>query len=59
MTAPASFKQSDITRAVAGAVKGGLRVGRVMIDPRGNITIEAATPGTKKSAATSWDDVLP
>jgi hypothetical protein len=57
MTAAARFKQDDVARAIRGATAAGMRVGRVRIDPRGVIEIEAALPaGTRK--ASSWDDVL-
>lgn len=33
------FKQSDLTRAINGAKKAGLRVSGATIDPNGKITI--------------------
>ena len=39
MTAPARFKKEDLARAVSGCEKGGMRVGRVEIDPNGKIVI--------------------
>jgi hypothetical protein len=42
MTAPARFRKEDVARAVAGCAKGGMRVGRVEIDPLGRIVIMAA-----------------
>lgn len=39
MGAHARFKQSDLTRAVKGVEKAGLRVGRVEIDANGKIVI--------------------
>lgn len=49
MTAPASFKQSDFTRALKGAVQAGLTVARARITPDGAIDIvfvddESAAP---------------
>ena len=41
MTTPATFKQSDVQRAVAGALKAGLPIGRVEVAPDGKITIIA------------------
>ncbi|MFS0736975.1 hypothetical protein ABC347_07985 [Sphingomonas sp. 1P06PA] len=38
----ARFKQADLTRAVKGVEAAGMRVGRVEIDPTGNIVIIAA-----------------
>lgn len=43
MSAPARFKQDDLARAVAGATKGGMRVGRIEIDPNGKIVIMSET----------------
>jgi hypothetical protein len=34
-----TFKQGDLTRAVKGAVKAGLSVQRVEIDPTGKIVL--------------------
>jgi hypothetical protein len=39
MTARARFKQDDLTRAVRGVEKGGMRVGRVEITPDGRIVL--------------------
>ncbi len=43
MTAPARFKKEDLARAVSGVTKGGMRVGRVEIDPNGKIVIMSET----------------
>ena len=56
MNAPARFKQSDITRALRGAQKAGLRVGRVEVDVFGKIIILSETV-TAKEAANGWDDI--
>lgn len=50
------FKQSDVTRAINGCKKAGVRVGRVEIDANGKIVIlsESVAPA---AAANSWDDV--
>ncbi len=55
MTAPAIFKQSDVTRAVKGVQAAGLAIGAVKIDTRGEIVIltDAANPILGGS---SWDD---
>ncbi len=42
MTAPARFKQDDVARAVAGAIKGGMSIGSMEIDPNGVIRIMPA-----------------
>ncbi len=58
MTAPARFKQDDVTRAVRGVVKAGMRVGRVEIDPNGHIIIlsESSAPSPDRNP---WDEDLP
>ena len=57
MTAPARFSQADVTRAVAGVTKAGMRVGRVEIDPNGKIVImsESVAP---PADVNPWDAVL-
>lgn len=56
MSLPARFKQSDITRAVKGALAAGLRVGKVQIDPNGNIII-LSDNGPAKGQQNSWSDL--
>jgi hypothetical protein len=57
MTATARFKKEDLARAVAGVTKGGMRVGRVEIDPNGKIVIisESVAPPADRNP---WDDAL-
>jgi hypothetical protein len=57
MTAPARFKKEDLARAVSGVTKGGMRVGRVEIDPSGKIVIlsETVAPAVDPNP---WDDCL-
>ena len=57
MTAPARFKQDDLTRAVRGLANAGMRVGRVEIEPSGKIVIlsDAIAPVGKPNA---WDTEL-
>ncbi len=57
MTAPGRFKQEDITRAVAGATKAGMRIGRIEIDPTGKIVIlsETVAPAVDPNP---WDAAL-
>ena len=57
MTAPARFMKEDLARAVAGGTKGGMRVGRVEIDPSGKIVLlsERAAPAGDPNP---WDGVL-
>lgn len=38
---PATFKQTDVTRALKGALAAGMNVGRVEIDREGRIVIVA------------------
>lgn len=42
MTAPARFTQTDIARALKGARKAGFSAIRVVIEPSGNIVMEAS-----------------
>lgn len=59
-TAPArrtSFKQSDVTRAVKGVEKAGVRVGRVEITPNGKIIIQSQGDADDRTR-NEWDDVL-
>jgi len=53
----ARFKQADLTRAVRGAQKAGMRVGRVEIDPNGRIVI-LSDNGPAPAGANEWDVVL-
>ncbi|MCP3735664.1 MULTISPECIES: hypothetical protein [Sphingomonas] len=57
MTAPARFKQDDIARAVSGVIKGGMRPGRVEIDPNGKIVIlsDTVAPAVEPNP---WDTCL-
>lgn len=36
---PALFKQHDLTRAVRGAIDGGVEIQRIEIDPNGKIVL--------------------
>ncbi|NKI99629.1 hypothetical protein [Novosphingobium sp. SG707] len=42
MSAPARFTQTDVTRAMKGARKAGFSAIRVVIEPGGNIVMEAS-----------------
>lgn len=48
MNAPARFRQSDITRAMKGAMAAGARNIKVIIDPQGNIEITVASDAPAK-----------
>jgi hypothetical protein len=39
------FKENDVARAIRAAVKAGIEVARVMVDPSGNIVVIAAGEG--------------
>jgi hypothetical protein len=51
-----NFRQSDLTKAIKGAVNGGLKVERVEIDSAGKIVVFASQP-TLAVARNEWDDV--
>ncbi|MBV8971210.1 MAG: hypothetical protein JO290_02845 [Sphingomonadaceae bacterium] len=57
MTARARAKKDDVARAVAGAVAGGMAVGKVVVEPNGNIVIlsEAAAAAAVRNP---WDELL-
>ncbi len=57
MTAPARFKQDDVRRAVAGFAAAGVAVGRAIIDPHGNIVVEAAAIAAPANRKNPWDQV--
>lgn len=56
MSAPARFKQADLTRAIVGAKKAGLRVGSVEIDANGKIVILTDRTAQKPDAK-EWDTI--
>lgn len=58
MSAAARFKQSDVKRAVKGAMDAGIRVGRVLIDPLGNIIVETDTAPTQHRKPSKLDRIL-
>jgi hypothetical protein len=39
------FTENDVARAIRAVSKAGVRVGRVELDPAGNIVVVAAEPG--------------
>ncbi|MFS0771088.1 hypothetical protein [Sphingomonas sp. 1P08PE] len=58
MTAAAKFKQSDVTRALRGAIRAGMPVGKAFIDPiTGRIEIEMANV-LPAHRGNSCDDIL-
>lgn len=59
MTAPASFKQADVTRLVRGAVKAGLKeeMIRLTVGQDGSLSLYIATPADNDDLpGNSWDD---
>jgi hypothetical protein len=56
---PSKFSQSDVTRALKGAVGAGIAVSRVEIDKEGTIVIIAKLDDSTNSDATNpWNEVL-
>ncbi len=56
MTAKAAFKQSDVARAIKGAKAGGMKTGRVEIDPvTGKIIIYTESPAANDDGPSDWD----
>ena len=57
-----TFKQSDLTKAIKGAVKAGIAVGRVEVYKNGKIVIVTARPedaeNEEKSGKNEWDGAL-
>lgn len=61
MTAPARFKESDVVRAMKGALKAGFDRVRVTIDRDGNLVIDAGwAPANMNDddRGNEWDSVL-
>lgn len=57
MTAPARFRQADLTRALKGAEAAGVRPMRVIINANGQIELLLDSGTAPKGAANSWDDL--
>jgi hypothetical protein len=57
VSAPARFRQVDVTRAMKGAVAAGFKVGRVEIDRNGKIVILSES-APDPEAANEWDEVF-
>ena len=53
----ASFKQSDVTRAIKGAANAGMRVGRIEITSNGKIVILPQTT-VQNQTENPWDEVI-
>lgn len=55
----ATFRKSDLERAIIAATAGGLVVGRVEIEPGGKIILVAANDnvsGAVQEGRNEWDD---
>jgi hypothetical protein len=64
---PATFRQSDLTRALKAALAAGIGVARVEIDPNGKIAVIAGEPSYINASEqlngdagkqNPWDEVL-
>lgn len=58
MTAPARFRQSDVTRAIRAAKNAGERLAGCVIDINGNIVLTFGNAKQVAGAKSSWDDLL-
>lgn len=59
MTAPATFKQSDVTRLVRGAMKAGMDADliRLTVAPDGTLSLSVARPADNDDApGDGWED---
>ncbi len=57
MTAPAIFKQSDVTRALKGAMAANVAIGKIKIAPDGTITIiPESSAANDDDGETGWED---
>ena len=52
------FRQSDLTRALRGAEKGGLCVERVEIEASGKIVIFSGLAASCRGPSNPWDEEL-
>ncbi|PSJ36231.1 hypothetical protein C7I55_27300 [Sphingomonas deserti] len=52
------FRQSDLTRAVRGAEKAGLRIERIEIETSGKIVIFSGSVTGKRGPPNPWDEEL-
>lgn len=55
MTAPARFRQSDVSRAMKGVKAAGGHVVRVEVDPNGKIIIHTESTAANDDAPSDWD----
>ena len=52
------FRQSDLTRALRGAKRGGMCVERVEIEASGKIVIFSGSVPSPRSRSNPWDEEL-
>ena len=56
MSVKAAFKQADVARALKGAKAGGMKTGKVEIDPvTGKIIIYTDTQAANDDGPSDWD----
>lgn len=55
MTAPAKFRQADVTRAIRGALAAGRKVERIEIDANGKIVIYTESQAANDDGPSDWD----
>jgi hypothetical protein len=56
---PLPFRQTDVARAIKGAVAAGLIVQRVEVDKAGKIVVVVGEPGKAEpdTSSNSWDSI--
>lgn len=56
----ARITQSDVSRAVKGALAGGLAISQVVVSPDGTLTITTGNPDTLPNDVNKneWDEVF-
>jgi len=58
MTAPARFRQSDVTRAIRSAKDAGVRLSKILILPNGAIEMTFGGEARNIGGKSSWDGLL-
>jgi hypothetical protein len=53
---PLPFRQTDVARAIKGAVAAGLTVQRVEVDKAGKIVVVVGETGKATGERNEWDD---
>jgi hypothetical protein len=57
-TGPSDFKISNVRRAIAGAEKAGIVVGRIEVKTDGTVAIIPARGEEKPAAGNDWDHAI-